>query len=68
MRCKNCGMSKNLVKLNLKCLDKGVVAYYCIRCGNVQLELTEQYKKQLIKKLSNKEMKKAIEAVIKEAN
>lgn len=68
MRCRNCGMSKNLVKLNLKCLDKGVVAYYCIRCGNVQLELTEQYKKKLIKKLSDKEMKKAIEAVIKEAN
>lgn len=68
MRCKNCGMSKNLVKLNLKYLDKGVVAYYCIRCGNVQLELTEQYKKKLIKKLSDKEMKKAIEAVVKEAN
>ena len=37
-------MSKNLVNLNLKCLDKGVVAYYCIRCGNVQLELTEQHR------------------------
>lgn len=68
MKCRNCGISKNLIKLNLKCLDKGIVAYYCVRCGNIQLEMTAQYKKQLIKKLSDKETKKAIKEIIKDAN
>lgn len=68
MKCRNCGNTKNIVKLNLKCLDKGIEAYYCVRCGNVQLELSEQYKNKLIKKLSDQELKKAIKIVKKEAN
>lgn len=67
MKCRNCGCS-DIKKITIKGLPKGINAFICIRCWNIQLEPTEQYKKSLIKKYAKQSERKAIKEIIKDAN